>query len=149
MNLVQLDFPTLVADTQAGKYQANPHRVERARIDPDGNIYNHVAYRRRRERPQYSNPQADDLMDKARATSDQAQRKEPLSAVAEDRRGRCAAHLYRFPIAFMLSRPNVQGMTLYRRSDHALRDGLAEIAGSGSGQRAAEGEGASRAPADY
>jgi peptide/nickel transport system substrate-binding protein len=111
MNLVQLDFPTLVADTQARKYQANLVGWS-GRIDPDGNIYNMLHTGAAGNDSQYSNPQADDLMDKARAENDQGQRKELYQQLQKIVVDDAPLIYYRFPISFMLSRPNVQGMTL-------------------------------------
>ena len=134
MNLVQLDFPTLVADTQARKYQANLVGWS-GRIDPDGNIYNMLHTGAAGNDSQYSNPQADDLMDKARAADRSGAAQGAVSAVAEDRRGRCAADLLPLPHLVHALPAQRAGDDAHRRSDHALRDGLAEIAGSG--QRAA------------
>jgi peptide/nickel transport system substrate-binding protein len=110
MNLVQLDFPTLVADTNAGKYQASLAGWS-GRIDPDGNLYsqNHTGA----PNNLYSNPQVDDLLDKARAVSDQAQRKDlyqqAMKLIVDD----APRVYYQFPPSFMLARPNVQGMVVY------------------------------------
>ncbi len=111
MNLVQLDFPTLVADTQAGKYQASLAGWS-GRIDPDGNIYNSV-HTGSPEQLSYSNPQVDDLIDKARAASDQAQRKDLYQQAQKIAVDDAPLVYYQFPLSFMLSRPNVQGMVVY------------------------------------
>jgi peptide/nickel transport system substrate-binding protein len=118
MNLVQLDFPTLVADTQARKYQANLVGWS-GRIDPDGNIYNMLHTGAAGNDSQYSNPQADDLMEKARAAADQSQRKELYQQLQKTVVDDAPLIYYRFPISFMLSRPNVQGMQLY--ADQIMR----------------------------
>ncbi|MCA1724833.1 MAG: ABC transporter substrate-binding protein, partial [Thermomicrobia bacterium] len=110
MTLIQIDYPTLVADQQAGKYQANLTGWS-GRIDPDGNVYNQL--HTGTPNNLYSNPQVDDLLDRARAASDQAQRKEMYQQVqklvAED----APTVYYQFPLSFMLTRPTIQGMTLY------------------------------------
>ncbi|MDQ2786170.1 MAG: ABC transporter substrate-binding protein [Chloroflexota bacterium] len=118
MNLVQLDFPTLVADTQARKYQANLVGWS-GRIDPDGNIYNMLHTGAAGNDSQYSNPQADDLMEKARAVAEQAQRKDSYQQLQKIVVDDAPLIYYRFPISFMLSRPNVQGMQLY--ADQIMR----------------------------
>ncbi|MGI8689998.1 MAG: ABC transporter substrate-binding protein [Thermomicrobiales bacterium] len=118
MNLVQLDFPTLVADTQARKYQANLVGWS-GRIDPDGNIYNMLHTGAAGNDSQYSNPQADDLMEKARAAADQGQRKDSYQQLQKIVVDDAPLIYYRFPISFMLSRPNVQGMQLY--ADQIMR----------------------------
>ncbi len=110
MNLVQLDYPTLVADTQAAKYQASLTGWS-GRIDPDGNLYNQL--HTGTPNNLYSNPQLDDLLDKARAESDQGKRKElyqqALRIIADD----VPSVYYNYPLSVLLTRPAVQGMTLY------------------------------------
>ena len=110
MNLIQLDYPTLVADQQAGKYQANLTGWS-GRIDPDGNVYNQL--HTGTPNNLYSNPQVDDLLDRARATSDQAQRKELYQQLQKLVADDAPTVYYQHPISFLLARPAVQGMTLH------------------------------------
>ena len=110
MNLIQIDYPTLVADQQAGKYQANLTGWS-GRIDPDGNVYNQL--HTGTPNNLYSNPQVDDLLDRARAASDQAQRKEMYQQVQKLVADDAPTVYYQFPLSFMLTRPTIQGMTLY------------------------------------
>jgi len=110
MNLTQIDYPTLVADQQAGKYQANLTGWS-GRIDPDGNVYNQL--HTGTPNNLYSNPQVDDLLDRARAASDQAQRKEMYQQLQKLVADDAPTVYYQFPLSFMLTRPIVQGMTLY------------------------------------
>lgn len=110
VNLVQLDFPTLVADTNAGKYQASLAGWS-GRIDPDGNTYNQ--WHTGSPNNLYSNPQVDDLLDKGRASSDQAQRKDLYQQAQKIAVGDAPLVYYLFPPAVMLARPNVQGMVVY------------------------------------
>ena len=110
MNLVQLDFPTLVADTNAGKYQASLAGWS-GRIDPDGNTYN--KWHTGTPNNLYSNPQVDDLLDKARASSDQAQRKDLYQQAQKIAVDDAPFVYYEFPLTVMLTRPNVQGMQVY------------------------------------
>jgi len=108
--LIQIDYPTLVADQQAGKYQANLTGWS-GRIDPDGNVYNQL--HTGTPNNLYSNPQVDDLLDRARAASDQAQRKEMYQQVQKLVADDAPTVYYQFPLSFMLTRPTIQGMTLY------------------------------------
>src|SRR5207247_1256790 len=62
------------ADQMSGNFQVIPFGWS-GRIDPDGNIYNNFHTGGGPNYGKYSNPQADDLMEKARAASDQAERK--------------------------------------------------------------------------
>ncbi len=110
MNLIQIDYPTLVADQQAGKYQANLTGWS-GRIDPDGNVYNQL--HTGTPNNLYSNPQVDDLLDRARAASDQVQRKEMYQQVQKLVADDAPTVYYQFPLSFMLTRPTIQGMTLY------------------------------------
>ncbi len=110
MNLVQIDYPTLVADQQAGKYQANLTGWS-GRIDPDGNVYNQL--HTGTPNNLYSNPQVDDLLDRARATSDQAQRKELYQQLQKLVADDAPTVYYQHPLSFLLARPAVQGMVLY------------------------------------
>jgi peptide/nickel transport system substrate-binding protein len=112
MNLIQLDFPTLVADQQAGKFGASLAGWS-GRIDPDGNIYNMLHTGAAGNDSKYSNPQADDLMDKARAATDQGERKglyQQLQRIVVDD---APLVYYRSGIVVLLSRPVVQGMQVY------------------------------------
>ena len=81
MNLVQIDFPTLVADTNAGKYQASLAGWS-GRIDPDGNTYN--MWHTGSPNNLYSNPQVDDLLDKA--TGRRAIRRSGKTSISRRRR---------------------------------------------------------------
>jgi len=118
MNLIQLDFPTLIADQQAGKFGASLAGWS-GRIDPDGNIYNQLHTGAAGNDSKYSNPQADDLMEKARVATDQGQRKESYQQLQKTIVDDAPIVYYRFPLSYMLSRPNVQGMQLY--ADQIMR----------------------------
>ena len=112
MNLIQLDFPTLIADTQAGKFGASLAGWS-GRIDPDGNIYNQLHTGAGQNDSKYSNPEADDLMEKARAATDQAQRKELYQQVQKTIVDDAPLAYYRAGLSVLLTRPNIQGMVLY------------------------------------
>ncbi len=118
MNLIQLDFPTLIADQQAGKFGASLAGWS-GRIDPDGNIYNQLHTGAAGNDAKYSNPQADDLMEKARVASEQAQRKELYQQLQKTIVDDAPLVYYRFALSYMLARPNVQGMQLY--ADQIMR----------------------------
>ena len=95
------------------------------RIDPDGNIYNNFHTGGGLNYGKYSNPQADDLMEKARAASDQAQRKDlyqqAQKLIVED-----AAHaFYYFSPNYLITQPKVQGMQLY--PDYMMRFDVASL----------------------
>lgn len=80
MELELLDFPTALA-----KYNAAEHTCFQVgwsgRPDPDGNTTSFLKTGGGLNRDQYSNKQVDDLLDKARATYDQAERKKLYTEV--------------------------------------------------------------------
>jgi len=112
MNLIQLDFPTLVADQQAGKFGASLAGWS-GRIDPDGNIYNQLHTGAAGNDAKYTNPAADDLMEKARVATEQAQRKELYQQLQKLVVDDAPLVYYRAGLSVMLTRPNLQGMVLY------------------------------------
>ncbi|MDQ6833406.1 MAG: ABC transporter substrate-binding protein [Chloroflexota bacterium] len=118
MNLVQIDFPTLNADQQAGKFQATLSGWS-GRIDPDGNTYSFLHTGGSFNDEKYSNPQVDDLLDKARAATEQAQRKDLYQQMQKLAIEEAPLVYYAFGLAVMLTRPNVQGMQLY--ADQIMR----------------------------
>jgi len=118
MNLVQIDFPTLSADQQAGKFQSSLSGWS-GRIDPDGNTYSFLHTGGSFNDEKYSNPQVDDLLDKARAATEQAQRKELYQQMQKLAIEEAPLVYYAFGLAVMLARPNVQGMQLY--ADQIMR----------------------------
>lgn len=112
MNLIQLDFPTLVADQQAGKFGASLAGWS-GRIDPDGNMYNQLRTGAAGNDAKFSNPMVDELMDKARTTTDQGERKGIYQQVQRLIVENAPLVYYRAALSYLLTRPNVVGMTLY------------------------------------
>jgi len=110
MNLMQLDYPTIVANTQMAKYQAALSGWS-GRLDPDGNVYNQL--HTGSPNNLYSNPQVDDLIDRARVANEQAPRKELYQQAQKLIVDDAPLVYYEFPLAIMATRPNVQGMLLY------------------------------------
>jgi len=106
------------ADQTSGNFQIVPFGWS-GRIDPDGNIYNNFHTGGGLNYGKYSNPQADDLMEKARVASDQAERKslyqQAQKIIVDD-----AAHaFYYFSPNYLITQPKVQGMQLY--PDYMMR----------------------------
>jgi peptide/nickel transport system substrate-binding protein len=118
MNITQLESSKAAADQQAGNFQGLFYGWS-GRIDPDGNIYNQFRTGGSLNDTKYSNPQVDALLDQARATTDQAQRKtlyqQAQKIIVDD----AAFAFYSFPSAFEISRPNVQGVQVY--ADYIMR----------------------------
>lgn len=112
MTITQLEFPKVVQDQQDGNFQASLVGWS-GRIDPDGNIYNQFHTGGSLNDPKYSNPQVDMLLEQARAESDQGKRKELYQQVQKLIVDDASFIFYRFPLSYLLTRPNVQGMSLY------------------------------------
>ncbi len=74
MEIEQLEFATIVNNTRDKKYQAALIGWS-GRIDPDGNMYAHFKTGGSFNDSGYSNAQVDALLEKARVTSDQNERK--------------------------------------------------------------------------
>ncbi len=73
MNIELLEFGTLLSRVNAKDFQAYVLQWS-GRPDPDGNIFNYYSSKGSQNRADYKNPQLDDLLDQARAVSDQPQR---------------------------------------------------------------------------
>jgi peptide/nickel transport system substrate-binding protein len=118
LNITQLDSTVVSTDAQNGNFQATGYGWS-GRIDPDGNIYNFLHTGGGLSDTKYSNPQVDDLLDKARATSDQAQRKgfyqQAVKMLADD----APMAWWGFAPSYYIHRPNVQNVQLY--ADYIMR----------------------------
>jgi peptide/nickel transport system substrate-binding protein len=112
MNITQLQFTQVVDDQQKGNFQASLVGWS-GRIDPDGNIYNQFHTGGSLNDPKYSNKQVDDLLDQARAESDQNKRKDLYQQAQKLIVDDAPFIFYRFAPSIMATRPNVQGMKLY------------------------------------
>jgi peptide/nickel transport system substrate-binding protein len=118
MNITQLEAAKTATDAQAGNFQAEYYGWS-GRIDPDGNIYNQMRSGGSLNDGKYSNPQVDDLLDKARASSDQNERKslyqQAQKLIVDD----APFIFYSFGTAVFITRPAVQNVKVY--SDQIMR----------------------------
>ena len=118
LNITQSDAPKIQADARAGNFQATGYGWS-GRIDPDGNIYNQLHTGGGLADTKYSSQPVDDLLDKTRAASDQGQRKtlfqQAQKLIVDD----APMAWWGFAPAYLLTRPNVQGMQLY--ADYIMR----------------------------
>ncbi|MDQ6601715.1 MAG: ABC transporter substrate-binding protein [Chloroflexota bacterium] len=112
LNITQLEAVKVSADSAAGNFQATDYNWS-GRIDPDGNTYNQLHTGGGLSDTKYSNPQVDDLLDKARATTDQAQRKDFYQQAQKIMVDDAPMVWWGFAPAYLITRPNVQGMQLY------------------------------------
>jgi peptide/nickel transport system substrate-binding protein len=112
MNIVQEERTTLSNDQMSGNFQMVTFGWS-GRPDPDGNLYNIFHTGGGLNYGAYSSPQVDDLLEKARAASDQAQRKDLYQQAQKLIVGDGAMAFYGFTPAYLISRPNVQGVQLY------------------------------------
>ena len=112
VTLTQEERTTLSNDQNTGNFQMLLFGWS-GRIDPDGNLYNIFHTGGGLNYGKYSSPQVDDLLDKARAASDQAQRKDlyqqAQKAIVDD----AAMAFYNFVPAYLVTQPKVQGVQLY------------------------------------
>ncbi len=112
MNIVQLENAKAEADRQASNFQATGYNWS-GRIDPDGNMYNQLHTGGSLADTKYANPQVDDLLEKARSATDQAQRKELYQQIQKLVVDDAPFVWYTFMPSYLVTRPNVQGMKVY------------------------------------
>ncbi len=112
LNISQQEAAKIQADAQAGNFQSTSYNWS-GRIDPDGNIFNQLHTGGSLSETKYTNPQVDDLLDKARATTDQSQRKEFYQQAQKIMVEDAPMAWWSFAPAYLLTRPNVQGMQVY------------------------------------
>ena len=79
------------------------------RADPDGNTFQHFSSKGGMNYGGYNNPQVDDLLTKAEAVSDHAQRKDLYSQVIKILRDDAPAVFYMFPDQPKAASPKIQG----------------------------------------
>jgi len=112
LNISQQEAAKIQSDAQAGNFQSTSYNWS-GRIDPDGNIFNQLHTSGSLSETKYSNPQVDDLLDKARATTDQSQRKGFYQQAQKILMDDAPMAWWSFAPAYLLTRPNVQGMQVY------------------------------------
>ncbi len=118
MNITQLEAAKIATDTQQGNFQGAFYGWS-GRIDPDGNIYNQMRGKGSLNESRYANPQVDELLDKARASSDQNERKTLYQQAQKQIVDDAPFVFYSFGVALLVTRPNVQGTKVY--ADQIMR----------------------------
>jgi peptide/nickel transport system substrate-binding protein len=118
LNITQLDAPTIQSQVRAGNFQATAYNWS-GRIDPDGNIYNQLHTGGGLADTKYSNPQVDELLDQTRSASNQEQRKTVFQQAQKLFVDDAPMAWYTFEPAYLLMRPNLQGMQIY--ADYIMR----------------------------
>ncbi len=112
VNILQQERTKQSTDQSSGEFQMLTFGWS-GRPDPDGNIYNIFRTGGGLNYGGYSVPQVDELLDKARAASDQGERKgfyqQAQKLLVED----AAMAFYNFAPAYLVSQPKVQGVQLY------------------------------------
>ncbi len=111
MEIVQLEFSKILGDLDKKQYSAAQIGWS-GRIDPDGNIFNQFKTGAPLNNCAYTNPKVDELLDKARVSSDQNERKsayqEAQKLILED-----AGYLFMYhTVATQATSPKVQGFLL-------------------------------------
>ncbi len=112
LNISQQEAAKIQTDAQAGNFQSTSYNWS-GRIDPDGNVFNQLHSGGSLSETKYSNPQVDDLLDKARATTDQSQRKDLYQQAQKIMVDDAPMAWWSFGPAYLITRPNVQGMQVY------------------------------------
>ena len=118
MNITQLEAAKIATDTQQGNFQGSYYGWS-GRIDPDGNIYNQMRGKGSLNESRYANPQVDDLLDKARVSSDQNERKTLYQQAQKQIVDDAPFVFYSFGLALLVTRPNVRGTKVY--ADQIMR----------------------------
>jgi peptide/nickel transport system substrate-binding protein len=124
VTIKQEEGATQSADQMSGNFQIVPFGWS-GRIDPDGNIYNNFHTGAGLNYGKYSNPQADALMEQARAAGDQAQRKDLYQQVQKLIVDDAPHAFYYFSPNYLITQPKVQGMQLY--PDYMMRFDVASL----------------------
>lgn len=106
------EFASALDQTDAGKYDTFQVGWS-GRVDPDGNIYSFLHSEAPQNITGESNPELDSLLEKARATADEAERrdlyKQALTVSAEDR-----AIIYLYHIKnYLVTAPDVAGLDYF------------------------------------
>ena len=111
-NIVQEERAALSNDQNTGNFQMLIFGWS-GRPDPDGNLYNIFHTGGGLNYGGYSTPAVDDLLEKARAAGDQAQRKDLYQQAQKLIVDDAAMAFYSFVPAYLVMQPKVQGVQLY------------------------------------
>ncbi len=111
VNLAPEDFGKLTTETRQHQFQAALSGWS-GRIDPDGNTYAFFHTGGSFNDGLYSNPQVDTLLEQARATTDQAKRKQLYSQAQDTLVGDVAYIFIYDPLTPQISSNKVRGFTL-------------------------------------
>ena len=112
VTIVQQERTKQSADQSSGDFQMLTFGWS-GRPDPDGNLYNIFHTGGGLNYGGYSSPAVDDLLEKARAASEQAQRKELYQQAQRLIVDDAAMAFYGFAPAYLIAQPRVQGVQLY------------------------------------
>jgi peptide/nickel transport system substrate-binding protein len=112
MNIVQEERTVLSTDQMGGNFQMVTFGWS-GRADPDGNLYNIFHTGGGLNYGAYSSAPVDDALEKARAASDQSQRKDLYQQAQKLLVDDGAMAFYSFSPAYLIMQPKVQGVSLY------------------------------------
>lgn len=112
MTIVQQERTKTSTDQNSGDFQALIFGWS-GRPDPDGNLYNIFHTGGGLNYGGYSVPQVDDLLEKARAASDQSQRKDLYQQAQKLIVDDTPMAFFNFVPAYLVAQPKVQGVQLY------------------------------------
>lgn len=114
VDLKSLEFAQILDRANKGEFSGLIVLGWSGRVDPDGNIYNHVHSKGPNNYPGYKNAQVDALLDEQRTTSDDAKRRaairraEQIYVVDDPNR-----IWYSFGIALLVTSKKLQGLEVY------------------------------------
>ena len=122
MDIELLEFATLLSRTNENPPNFTADVLQwSGRPDPDGNVYNYFHSKGSQNRSQYSNPRVDELLEKARQTYDQNERKqlyaEVNKIVTDDS-----------PMVFIQHRPEIKIFTPKLQNYVHVPDGMMRFA---------------------
>ncbi|WP_063311359.1 ABC transporter substrate-binding protein [Pseudovibrio sp. Ad26] len=121
VKLVTKEFATLLADDSAGNYQASQIGWS-GRVDPDGNIHQFVTIGGGINDSGYSNAKVDELLNLARQSADQEERK--LSYIAANK-----ILQDELPIIYLYHQTWIWGLTSNLKGFAAYPDGMIRLEG--------------------
>ena len=113
VTIVQQERTKTNDDQNNGNFQCILPFTWSGRIDPDGNLFNIFHTGGGLNYGKLTDPQVDDLLEKARAAGDQAQRKDLYQQAQKLIVDDAPVAFYGYAPAYLVSQPKVQGVSLY------------------------------------
>jgi peptide/nickel transport system substrate-binding protein len=114
VELVQLEFAQILDQMTKKAFSGMTQVGWSGRIDPDGNVYDHVYTERPNNDASYSNKEVDRLLDEQRLTNDEAKRREAIRKAEQIYAADDMARIwYRFHATQLVTAKRLQGLEPY------------------------------------